>query len=867
TNFAVGAAPFSLAIGDFNGDGRSDLAVANAGSADVSILLGTGTGTFGAATNIAVGAAPAAVAIGDFNGDGRIDLAVANENSNSVSILLGTGTGTFAAAPEVGVAISPISVAIGDFNNDGRSDLVVANFVSNNVSILLGTGTGTFAAATYFPVGTFPVSVAIGDFNGDGRNDLAVANEGSNNVSILLGTGTGAFGAAANFATGALPVSVATGDFNGDGRSDLAVVNSGSNSVSVLLGTGTGTFGSATDLAVGSSPFSLAIGDFNGDGRSDFAVANNFSNDVSILLGSTAPGTLAFSSATYSVSESAGAVTITVNRTGGTDCSVTVNFATSNGTATAGSDYTATSGTLTFGPGVTSQSFTVPIIDDGVNEANETFTVTLSTPGGGAVLGSPASATATIIDDDPLPTLAINNVSKAEGTGGTTNFVFTVTLTGATEQNVTFNYATADGTAIAPGDYATTSGTLGFSPGTLTRTIAVPVFGDAVTEADETFTVALSSPTNATITTATGTGTIQNDDFPPTTSASATPSPNAAGWNNTPVTVNLSAAAGSSPVQSISYTVTNGSSSTGATVSGNSVSFPVSAAGVNTITYQATDVAGNTEAAKTLIVRIDTLAPVTSAGATPAPNANGWNDAPVTVSLSAADAGSGVESVTYTVVTVSPTGTVTSTNTVAASATAFTVSANGVSTITYHATDIAGNAEADLTLVVRVDTEAPLLALPAGVTADATSPAGAIVSYTVTAADNSGLVPNIMCAPPSGTTFPVGTSTVNCTASDAAGNSSVGSFTITVNGPSAQASNLITLVQSLNLNGGTGTSLTTTLTNAINSFASGNTTSACNQIDAFISQVQAQSGKKLTTAQADQLIAAANQIRTAQGCP
>jgi len=331
--------------------------------------------------------------------------------------------------------------------------------------------------------------------------------------------------------------------------------------------------------------------------------------------------------------------------------------------------------------------------------------------------------------------------------------------------------------------------------------------------------------------------------------------------------VNLSAAAGSSAVQSISYTVTNASSSTGAIVTGNSASFPVSAAGVNTITYQATDVAGNTEAAKTLVVRIDTLAPVTSAGATPAANANGWNDAPVTVSLSASDTGSGVASITFTVVTVSPTGTVTSTNTVAASSTAFTVSANGVSTITYHATDVAGNAEPDKNLVVRVDTEAPLLAIPVGVTADATSPTGAIVDYTVTAADNSGLVPSIVCAPPSGSTFPIGTSTVSCTASDAAGNSSSGSFTLTVNGPSAQASNLITVVQSLNLPSGTSTSLTTTLQNAIDSFASGNATSACNQIDAFISQVQAQSGKKLTKAQADQLIAAANQIRTAQGCP
>jgi uncharacterized repeat protein (TIGR01451 family) len=515
TNFAAGTDPFFVAIGDFNGDGRSDLAVANNGSNNVSILLGTGMGTFGAATNFAAGTRPFSVAIGDFNGDGRSDLAVANNGSNNVSILLGTGTGTFGAATNFVVGTTPLSVAIGEFNGDGKSDLAVANVNSSNVSILLGTGTGTFGAATNFAAGSFPVSVAIGDFNGDGRSDLAVANNGSNNVSILLGTGTGTFGAATNFAVGTAPSSVAIGDFNGDGRSDLAVANYSSNDVSILLGTGTGTFGAATNFAAGTSPRSVAIGDFNGDGRSDVAVANNFSNNVSILLNSTAPGTLDLSTATYSAGEAAGSVTITVNRTGGTDCSVTVQYATANGSATAGSDYTAAGGTLTFGPGVTSQTFAVPIIDDTLFEGNETFTVTISNPGGGAALGATTSATVTVIDNDAAPTLAINNVTQAEGNAGTTNFVFTVTLTGSTALTTNVNYATADGTATAGSDYTATSGTLTFAPGVTTQTISVPVIGDTTNEANETFTDTLSSPTNATIATATGTGTIVNDDAQP----------------------------------------------------------------------------------------------------------------------------------------------------------------------------------------------------------------------------------------------------------------------------------------------------------------------------------------------------------------
>src|SRR5207248_1751924 len=121
TNFAVGTNPQSVAIGDFNGDGKSDLAVANTGSNTVSILLGTGTGAFGPATNFTVGTNPRSVAIGDFNGDGKSDLAVTNNGSNNVSILLGTGTGTFGSATNFTVATSPYSASIGDFNGDGIS--------------------------------------------------------------------------------------------------------------------------------------------------------------------------------------------------------------------------------------------------------------------------------------------------------------------------------------------------------------------------------------------------------------------------------------------------------------------------------------------------------------------------------------------------------------------------------------------------------------------------------------------------------------------------------------------------------------------------------------------------------------------------
>ncbi len=336
SNFDVESGPRSLTLGDFNKDGYSDLAVANSGSDNVSVLLGNGSGGFGAANNFNVGSNPASVIVGDFNKDGNSDLVVANINSNNVSVLLGDGSGGFGVANNFDVATGPFSVTLGDFNKDGNSDLAVANAGSDNVSVLFGNGNGVFGAANNFDVGTSPRYLTVGDFNKDGNSDLVVANADSNNVSVLLGNGSGSFGAATNFDVGIHPISVTVGDFNKDGNSDLAVANSISYDVSVLLGNGTGGFGAASnfnvgdialfviagdfdkdgnsDLAVanfdnvsvlsgngsgsfaaagiydvGNHPSSVILGDFNKDGNSDLAVANSFSGDISVLLNTSNP--------------------------------------------------------------------------------------------------------------------------------------------------------------------------------------------------------------------------------------------------------------------------------------------------------------------------------------------------------------------------------------------------------------------------------------------------------------------------------------------------------------------------------------------------------------------------------------------------
>jgi uncharacterized protein (UPF0548 family) len=305
----AGFNPEFVAVGDVNGDGRPDLAVAHSGSnpGTVSVLLGNGDGTFQPARLFATGQGSLSVAMGDVNGDGRPDLAVANYYSNDVSVLLGNGDGTFQTAQSFATAgTNPVTVAMGDVNGDGRPDLAVTNSANTssgaqpgNISVLLGNGNGTFQTARIINVGITPAFVAVGDFNGDGRPDLAVANFRSNTVSVLLGNGDGTFQAARNFAAGTGPLSFAVGDFNGDRVPDLAVANydfniQGPNTVSVLLGNPDGTFQAAQAFGVGTNPDSVAVGDFNGDGRQDLAVANFNSNNVSVLINNTglAPNTL-----------------------------------------------------------------------------------------------------------------------------------------------------------------------------------------------------------------------------------------------------------------------------------------------------------------------------------------------------------------------------------------------------------------------------------------------------------------------------------------------------------------------------------------------------------------------------------------------
>jgi hypothetical protein len=356
-NYGMGSAngPWSLAIGDVNRDARPDLVTANYFSANVSILLGNGDGTFGGAVHYAAGTNPVAVAVEDLNGDAKPDLAVANVTSNNVSILIGNGDGTFPAPVNYAVT-APRSVALADLNRDGQPDMVVAS-APNTVTIRLGNGDGTFGAAASFGAGTLPYSVAVGDLNQDGKADLAVANRNSDDVSVLLGDGSGAFASAVNHATGSHPQSIAVGDVNGDGKPDLAVANRDSYTVSILMGAGNGTFAPAVNyeafgITASHTADAVAIGDVNLDGRADLAVPAGNAGEIKVLINTCPDLTVTkFHTGTFTQGQAGATYTINVNnvssaRTSGTITMTDTLPAGLIATAMSGSGWTCTLASL-----------------------------------------------------------------------------------------------------------------------------------------------------------------------------------------------------------------------------------------------------------------------------------------------------------------------------------------------------------------------------------------------------------------------------------------------------------------------------------------------------------------------------------------
>jgi len=297
--FPTGDGPWALAVGDFNNDGRPDIATADllASPGMVSVLLGNSDGTFQKNKDFAAGALPYAIAVGDFNRDGNADLVVANEcyspgcasgQQGDVAILLGNGDGTFRPYQTYLSGDVTRSIAVADFNHDGNLDIITGNWGSLSVSVLEGNGDGTFQPRVDYVLNYTVQSVTAGDLNGDGHPDIvACMGEGSLkglNIAILLNNGDGTFQPAVYYAatTGQYSGSYAAAiaDVNHDGKQDLVVANDGGviarsyNSVSVLLGNGDGTFRPYRTFHSLMYAHSVALGDFNNDGTQDVVLGD-----------------------------------------------------------------------------------------------------------------------------------------------------------------------------------------------------------------------------------------------------------------------------------------------------------------------------------------------------------------------------------------------------------------------------------------------------------------------------------------------------------------------------------------------------------------------------------------------------------------
>jgi hypothetical protein len=297
--FASGPEPNDITTADFNGDGNPDVAIPNHGVKSVAVLLGNGKGQFsfapGAPFSVESRPHPHGIAVADFNGDKKPDIAVDSWGENKVLVVFGKGDGTF-QTPGVKFDVGQMPyqrLRTADLNSDGSADIVTSNFEGASVSILYGDGRGSFTRKD-FPVPPNPFGTAIADLNGDGHLDIALAHysgqgtdPGKNALSVLFGDDKGSFLLAKGspFRVGNYPGTLAVGDLNGDGIADVVLPNSLEGSLTIYFCGRNGINPAGySPLRLGRAPNGVAVADLNHDGKGDIVVSEEENNDVLVLL-------------------------------------------------------------------------------------------------------------------------------------------------------------------------------------------------------------------------------------------------------------------------------------------------------------------------------------------------------------------------------------------------------------------------------------------------------------------------------------------------------------------------------------------------------------------------------------------------------
>ncbi len=298
--FSAGQNPTDIGTGDFNGDGNLDIAIANHGVKLVTVLLGNGKGQFsfapGSPFSVESNPHPHGIAVADFNGDKKPDIAIDSWAENKMLVIFGKGDGTF-QTPGVKFDVGKMPyqrLRTADVNEDGNADILTSNFEGSSVSILLADGRGKFTRRD-FPVPPNPFGIAIAALNGDRHLDLAIfhysghaTDRSKNGMSVLFGDGHGNFALAQGspFPVGQYPATIAAGDLDGDGIADLVVSNYEDGTLTIYLcGRNRITLAGYSPIRVGHTPHGVAVADLNHDGKGDVVVAEEEDNDVLVLLG------------------------------------------------------------------------------------------------------------------------------------------------------------------------------------------------------------------------------------------------------------------------------------------------------------------------------------------------------------------------------------------------------------------------------------------------------------------------------------------------------------------------------------------------------------------------------------------------------
>jgi CSLREA domain-containing protein/uncharacterized repeat protein (TIGR01451 family) len=531
------------AWGDYNNDGRPDLAlIGDDGANSVSVVYRNDGGGVFTALGLPFtfyGVSHGSAVWADLDNDGRLDLVLGGfdgssyNNGGGLYFWRNTGADAFALSNFYGLG-NPAHVAVGDYDNDGRADVFAGT--ANGAELLLhneGNSIYTDALAGLFSA----ASGAWGDADGNGKLDLLLVDYTAYNQ-----TGTQLWHndlAAANAAPGApggltATLSGTTALLGWDAASDDHTPAAGL-SYNLRVGTTPGGSDVLSPLAAADGTRRLpALGNAGESLTATLqsllpattyywsvqAIDGAYLGSVFAAEGSFTTGPLVqWSSAAYSAPESAGGLVLTATLDATSAQTVTVAYATHNGSALAGSDYLAVNGILTFTPGLSALTVTVPLVDNALDQPDRSLSVTLSSPAG-AVLGTPVTATVTILDDDPPPaasfTTAAQTVSETAG-----RVTATVTLDAASALTVTVPY-TVSGTATGGGvDYTLPNGSFIIAPASLTATLALSLTNDLLVEPDETVVLSLTAPSNATLgAQAVMTITLQSDDTQPPAVAS-----------------------------------------------------------------------------------------------------------------------------------------------------------------------------------------------------------------------------------------------------------------------------------------------------------------------------------------------------------